>query len=71
MLNGDGNENGKKSMSNSQIISLRVQRTLFAVVLHDYNVNRPPSCTFYAGNVVSVPVRFYFFTAAHFHRGGR
>ena len=61
MLNGDGNENGEKNnMSNSQNITLRVQHTLFAVVLHDYNVKPPLSYTFYAGNVVCVPVRYFF-----------
>ena len=37
----------------------------FVVVLHDDNV-KLPSYTFYVGNVVCVPVRSFFSTAAHF-----
>ena len=64
MLNGEDNENSKKKTTTIGPISK------IAVVLHDYNVKRP-SCTFYGGNVPCVPVRFFFFTAAHFHLGGR
>ena len=37
----------------------------FVVVLHDDSV-KLASYTFYAGNVVCVPVRSFFSTAAHF-----
>ena len=49
---------------------LHVQHTsfvhLFAVVLHDYNVNfqKLPSYRFYGGNVARVLVQHFFFTAA-------
>ena len=67
MLNGTGSENGKKTnMSNS--LTLRVKHTLFAVVLHDYNVKSPPGYTFYAGNVVCVPVRYFFVHCRSFSR---
>ena len=69
MLNGTGSENGKKTnMSNSQNITLRVKHTLFAVVLHDYNVKSPLSYSFYAGNVVCVPVRYFFVHYRSFSR---
>ena len=54
--------------------TLHVQHTffvhLFAVVLHDYNVQKLPGYTFSGGNVVRVLVDF-FFIVAHFHPGGR
>ena len=63
MLNGEDIENSKKTTIGPI--------SKIAVVLHDYNV-KLPSFTFYGGNVPCVPVRFFFFfTAAHFHLGGR
>ena len=59
MLNGEGNENSKKITTIGPISKIA-----------DYNV-KFPSWTFYGGNVPCVPVRFFFFTAAHFHLGGR
>ena len=72
MLNGDGSENGKKtSMSNSQNITLRVQHTLFAVVLHDYNVNLLLVTRFMQGMSYVFLFAISLFTAAHFHLSGR
>ena len=72
MLNGDGNENGKKP--EKQIKQKQKQKcqvvhyTIFVhFFLHD-NM-KPPIYTFHEGNIVGVPVRF-FFTAAQFHLGG-
>ena len=71
MLNGDGNENGKKSIGLISKKTILHGSTLlvhfFDVVLHDYNVKRP-SYTFYVRNVVCahrkffacVPVRFFY-----------
>ena len=72
MINGDGNENGKKL--EKQIKQKQKQKcqvvhyTIFVhFFLHD-NM-KPPIYTFHEGNIVGVPVRF-FFTAAQFHLGG-
>ena len=84
MLNGDGNESGKKkiSRSNEKKKQLCTSSTLFCaflffVVLHDYNVKHL-IYTSYVGNVVNAPRMFFyfcscslFFTAAHFHLAGR
>ena len=75
MLSGEGNENGEKTTVGliSKKVTLHLEHTFFvrffAVVLHHYNV-KLPSYTFYTGNVVRLHVHF-FFTAAHFHPGGR
>ena len=83
MLNGEGNENGKKiKWSNEQKKKNNFARhsTRFCIFLRRccYNV-KFPSNTFYGENVVVltkhfvayVPVRFIHFTAAHFHLEGR
>ena len=67
MLNGEGNEEGKKATIglNSQKTTLHVQHTIFVyfsdIVLHDYNM-KLPSYTFYGGNAVC---SLLFFIAAH------
>ena len=73
MLNGEGNEEGKKRTIglNSQKTTLHVQHTIFVyfsdIVLHDYNMKLPRlhvlwrKCRVFAS----------FFIAAHFHLGGR
>ena len=62
MLNGHDNENGKKRVYLAKNNFARLLSTLFlhffAVVWHDYNV-KLLSYTFYEGNVVCVPVRFF------------
>ena len=64
MLSGEGNENGKKTITIGLIskkATLHVQHTFFVnffAVLH-----------FYGGNVGRVLVH-PFFTVAHFHPGG-
>ena len=67
MLNGDGDE---VWLAKIKLKNLAPAAHLFvhfvAVVLHV----KLPSYKFYGGNVVCVPVRF-FFTAARFHLGGR
>ena len=63
MLNGEGNEGGNKiSKSNypNKVTNLHVQHTFLYIYLRLF-------CT----AVASVPVRFHFFTAAHFHFAGR
>ena len=76
MLSGEGKENEDKTTMGliSKNTSLHVQHIFFAhffaVVLYD-NI-KLPSYAFYGGNVVRVFFLFtFFFTAAHFHLGGR
>ena len=83
MLNGDGNENGKKiTWSNKQKKKNNFARhsTLFCTFLCRCCCNvKLPSNTFCGENVVvltknfvaCVPVSFLHFTAAHFHLEGR
>ena len=74
MLSGEVSENDEKTTIGliSKNTSLHVQHTFFVhffpVVLHG-NVTLP-SYALYGGNVARVFVDF-FFTAAHFHLGGR
>ena len=83
MLNGDGNENGKKYQlfllaKKSFASAARFFVHLFDVVLLDDNVKRP-SYTSYIGNGVCAhqnccwlcPCSLFFFTVAHFHLAGR
>ena len=62
MLNGHDNENGKKGLFSKTQLCMFTKHTFFlqffAVVLYDYNV-KLLSYTFYGGNVVCVPVRFF------------
>ena len=63
MLNGEGSEDGNKiNKSNYQkkVRNSHVQHTFLYIYLRLF-------CT----TVACVPVRFHFFTAAHFHLAGR
>ena len=80
MLSGEGNENGektaigltgkKKNFVRATHLFLYISFPLFCTTT-TWNFQKLPIYTFCGGNFLLVLVHSFFFTAAHFHIGGR